>query len=151
MTLQTTDPVEVQQSMDWLDVDESALVHNTSSSSQTKLLNNHQSQSQENTDFSPLPPDYKLIEFQQVISNFPQIKDYEFDHAYILHHTELLEIEPILCSKRSVANKYFISPEPIAQDLYKKSYHWKQIPRVQSTTNIQSYTSLISLITTMRI
>ena len=142
MTLQAIDPVEVQQGTDWLDVDEAALVCSMSSSSQTNPLNNHQSQAQENTDFSPLPPDYKLIEAQQVISNFPYIKNYEFDHAYILHHLEQLEIDPTLCSKCSVANKYFASPKPFLQDLYKKSCHWKHVLGTKNIFDINPYVEL---------
>ena len=100
-------------------MDEAAPVCSTSSSSQTNLPNNHQSQAQENMDFSPFELDYKSVEAQQVISNLPQIKDCEFNHAYILHHLEQLEIDPTLCSKCSVTNKYFASPEPFVQDLYK--------------------------------
>ena len=42
--------MEVQQSIDLLDVDEAALVCSTSSSLQTNLPNNHQSQVQDNMD-----------------------------------------------------------------------------------------------------
>ena len=82
------------------------------------------------------------MEAQQVISKLPQIQDCEFNHAYILHHLEQLEINPTLWSKCSVANKYFASPEPFVQDLYKKSCHWKQVPGGKSTMDIQPYTRL---------
>ena len=118
MKLQDMDSIEAQLGTDWLDVDEAALMYSTSSSLQTNLPNNHQSQVQENTDFSPFVPDNKSIEAQQVISNLHQIKDCKYDHDYILHHLDQLEIDPTLCSKCSVTNKYFASPEPVLQDLY---------------------------------
>ena len=94
------------------------------------------------SDFKPFTPDYKSVEEQQVISNLPQIKDCEFDHAYILHHLEQLEIDPSLCSKCSVANKYFASPEPFVQDLYRKSCHWKRVNGTSVTMNIKPYVQL---------
>ena len=107
-----------------------------SSPSQISLPNINQSPAQEITDFSPLAPDYNLVDAQQVISNLPEIKECEFDHAYILHHLEQLEIDPTLCSKCSVANKYFASPKPFVQDLYKKSCYWERIPGTSNDMNI---------------
>ena len=78
----------------------------------------------------------------QVISNLPQSKDCEFDHNYILHHLQQLEIDPTLCSKCSVATKYFASPEPFVQDLYKKSCHWVKLPEASTTMNIEPYAKL---------
>ena len=121
-------------------MDASALVCSTSSFSQANLPNNHQSQAQENMDFSPYALDYKSVDAQQVNSNLPQLKDCEFDHAYILHHLEQLEIDPTLCSKYSVANKYFASPKPFVQDSYNKCCHWKQVSGTKSTMDIEPYT-----------
>ena len=81
MTIEDVSSMEVQQDSDWLDVDESALVCSISSPSQTNFPNSHQSQAQENMDFSPFAPDYKLVDTQQVILNLPEIKECEFDHA----------------------------------------------------------------------
>ena len=78
---------------------------------------NHQNDS----DLLPFDPDFQATDPQPVISNLPQLKDCEFDHNYILHHLEQLEIDPTLCSKCSIADKYFASPEPFMKDLYKKS------------------------------
>ena len=78
---------------------------------------------QDNSDFLPFNPDFQAADPQPIISNLPQLKDSEFDHNYILHHLEQLEIDPPMCSKCSIANKYFTSPEPFVQDLYKKSYY----------------------------
>ena len=66
----------------------------------------------DNSDLLPFDPHYHNAEAQQIISNLPQLKDCEFDHNYILHHLEQLEIDPTLCSKCSTATKYFASPEP---------------------------------------
>ena len=93
-------------------------------------------------DFSPFAPDYKSVYAQQVISNLPEIKECEFDHAYILHHLEQIEIDPTLCSKCLIANKYFASPKPFVQDLYKKSCHWKPVPGTHSTLDIMPYADL---------
>ena len=78
-----------------------------------------------------------------VISNLHQVKDCEFDHAYILNHLEQLEIDPTLCSKCSIANKYFASPEPFVQDLYKRSCHWQQVPEASNTMDIKPYADLV--------
>ena len=80
-------------------MDEAALACSTSSSSQTNLPKNHQSQAQENTDFSPFAPDYKLVKAQQIISNLPKVKGWEFNYAYILNQLKLLEIDLILYSE----------------------------------------------------
>ena len=125
-------------------MDTTAHVCSTSTPPQISTNNKQQSQTQENSysDFDPFTPDYKSVDAQQVISNLPQIKDCEFDHAYILHHLEQLEINPTLCSKCSVANKYFASPEPFVQDLYKKSCHWKRVHGTSITMDIEPYANL---------
>ena len=84
-------------------------------------LNGHDDIYQDNSDLLPFDPDFHNVEAQQIISNLPQLKDCEFDHNYILHHPEELEIDPTLCSMCSTATKYFASPEPFVQDLYRKS------------------------------
>ena len=89
----------------------------------TKLsMDNNQPNEQDddyhnNSDLLPFDPDYQNAEPQQIMSNLPQLKDCEFDHNYILHHLEQLEIDPTLCSKCSTATKYFASPELFVQDL----------------------------------
>ena len=82
-------------------------------------------QDYDNSDLLPFDPDYQNAEPQQIISNLPQLKDCEFNHNYILHHLEQLEIDT-LCSKCSMATKYFASPKPFVQFLYRKSCYWKQ-------------------------
>ena len=101
---------------------------------------------------SPLPrmtptssffdPDFQAAGPQPIISNLPQLKDCEFDHNYILHHLEQLQIDPTLCSNCSTANKYFASPEPFVQDLYKKSCYWERIPGTCINMDILPYTEL---------
>ena len=115
----------------------SALVCSTVVSPQATIHNKQTSQTQDNnySDFSPFAPDYQSTDAQPVISNLPQVKDCKFDHAYILSHLEQLEIDPTLCSKCSIANKYFASPDPFVQDLYKKSCHWHRVPE---TSHIQT-------------
>ena len=83
--------------------------------------NGQDNDNQEGSDLLPFDPDYQEAEAQKLISNLPKLNDCEFDHNYILHHLEQLEIDPTLCSKCSTANKYFASPEPFVQDLYEKS------------------------------
>ena len=78
----------------------------------------------------------------QVISNLPQMKDCEFDHDYINQHIEQLQMDPTLCSKCCPVTKYFCSPEPVVQDLYKKSCHWKRIPGSSQTMDIEPYRDL---------
>ena len=97
---------------------------------------------QNNSDLLPLNPDFQEADAQPVISNLPQLKDCEFDHNYILHHLEQLEIDPILCSKCSIARKYFASPEPLVQDLYKKSCYWERITGSSVNMDIPPYTVL---------
>ena len=86
----------------------------TKNKSSAQDVNHHN-----DSDFLPFNPDFQATDPQPVISNLPQLKDCEFDHNYILHHLEQLEIDPTLCSKCSIANKYFASPKPFVQDLYK--------------------------------
>ena len=86
---------------------------------------------------------YKEAEPQKLISNLPKLNDCEFNHNYILHHLEQLEIDPTLCSKCSTANKYFASPEPFVQDLYKKSCYWKQTENASCNMEITPYSNLI--------
>ena len=110
--------------------------------STTVSLTKNKTTAQDNLDFLPFNPDFQAADPQPIISNLPQLKDCEFDHNYILHHLELLEIDPTLCSKCSIANKYFASPEPFVQDLYKKSCYWERIPGTSSSMDIPSYTEL---------
>ena len=100
-------------------VDTSALVCSTSVSPQANNKQSSQTQDNSYSDFSPFAPDFQSTDPQPVISNLPQVKDCEFNHAYILSHLEQFEIKSTLCSKCSIANKYFASPEPFVQDLCK--------------------------------
>ena len=51
-------------------------------------------------------------------------------------------MDPTLCSKCSPATKYFCSPEPVVQELYKKSCKWKQSPGAATTMDIEPYNKL---------
>ena len=97
---------------------------------------------QDNSDLLLFDPDFQDAEAQQIISNLPQLKDCEFDHNYILHHLEQLEIDPTLCSKCSTATKYFASPEPFVQDLYRKSCYWKRNKDTSVDMDIHPYRAL---------
>ena len=125
-------------------MDTTALVCSTSTLPQAYTNDKQQSQDQENSysDFDPFDSDYKSVDAQQVISNLPQIKDCEFNHVNILHHLEQLEINLTSCSKCPVASKCFASPEPIIQDSYKKSCHWKRVNGTSVTINIKPYPKL---------
>ena len=145
ISIADVDHMEIQEGSDWLDMDVSALVCNISFSSQTiSHYKETAQQTQENmsSEFMTFAPNYPSPNSMLVISNLHQVKDCEFDHASILSHLEQLEIDPTFCSKCSIANKYFVSPEPVVQDLYKRSCHWKKIPKASETMDIQPYTSL---------
>ena len=105
-------------------------------------LNEQDNIYQDNSDLLPFDPDFQDAEAQQLISNLPQLKDCEFDHNYILHHLEQLEIDPTLCSKCSTASKYFGSLEPFVQDLYRKSCYWKRTKDASCNIEITPYTNL---------
>ena len=51
-------------------------------------------------------------------------------------------MDPTLCSKCSPATKYFCSPEPAVQELYKKSCYWKQVPESTLSMDIEPYKDL---------
>ena len=124
----------------------SALVCSTFISPQATNHNKQtalQPQDNISSDFKPFAPNYQSTNVMPVISNLNQVKDCEFDHAYILSHLEQLEIDPTLCSKCSIANKYFASPEPFVQDLYKKSCHWQKVPEASNTMDIKPYADLV--------
>lgn len=63
-------------------------------------------------------------------------------HQYIAQHLEQLQMDPTLCSKCSPATKYFCSPEPVVQELYKKSCYWKQVPGSTLSMDIEPYKTL---------
>ena len=79
-----------------------------------------------------------------IIQNLPYIKDCGFDHQYITLHMEQPQINPVLCSKCSSTTKYFCSPEPVVQEPYKKSCHWKKAPESTLSMDIEPYKSLIN-------
>ena len=105
--------------------------------------NGQDNDSKGNSDLLPFDPDYQEAEPQKLITNLPKLNECEFDHNYILHHLEQLEIDPTLCSKCSTANKYFASPEPFVQDLYKKSCYWKQTKNASCDMEITPYSTLV--------
>ena len=51
-------------------------------------------------------------------------------------------MDPTLCSNCSPATKYFCSPEPVVQELFKKSCNWKQCPGTELSMNMDPYRSL---------
>ena len=104
--------------------------------------NEQDSSQQDISELLPFDPDFQDAEAQQLIANLPQLKDCEFDHNYILHHLEQLEIDPTLCSKCSTASKYFASPEPFVQDLYKRSCYWKRSKGASHDMDIHLYVAL---------
>ena len=61
--------------------------------------NGQDNDSQGDSDLLPFDPDYQEAEAQKLISNLPKLNECEFDHNYILHHFEQLEIDPTLYSK----------------------------------------------------
>ena len=89
--------------------------------------------------FEPFSPELESTQPMKVISNLPQLKDCEFDHQYINQHIEQLQMDPTLCSKCCPVTKYFCSPEPVVQELYKKSCHWRRVPGTSSTMDIEPY------------
>ena len=112
--------MDISPDKDWLGVEQEVQACSTTISTDKDPPNGQDSSHQDNSDLLQFGPDFQETEAQQLISNLPQLKDCEFDHNYILHHLEQLEIDPTLCSKCSTASKYFASPEPFVQDLYKK-------------------------------
>ena len=115
----------------------------STAASMTKDKPYEQDHNQQNdSDLLPFNPDFQGADAQPVISNLLQLKDCEFDHNYILHHLEQLEIDPTLCLKCSTASKYFASPEPFVQDLYKKSCYWERIAGSSLSMDISPYATL---------
>merc|ERR1711895_134028 len=74
--------------------------------------------------------------------NLPNPTDYELHHQYIAQHLTQPQMDPTLCSKCSPITKYFYSPEPVAQELNKKSCSWKQVPESTFPINIKPYKEL---------
>ena len=115
----------------------------STTASMTKDQPNEQDHNQQNdSDLLPFDHNFQGGDTQPVLSNLPQLKDCEFDHNYILHHLEQLEIDPTLCLKGSTASKYFASPEPFVQDLYKKSCYWERITGFSINMDIPPYAAL---------
>ena len=142
INLDDVEQVEASPSKDWLDVEQQAQACSTEFSTDNNQPNEQDYDYHNNSDLLPFDPDYQNAEPQQIISNLPQLKDCEFDHNYILHHLEQLEIDPTLCSKCSTATKYFASPEPFEQDLYRKSCYWKQNKDTSMDMDIPPYIAL---------
>ena len=114
INLNESGDMELGSSSDWLGVDKVGQTCTIMADIDKGGQNND---SQGNTHLLPFDPDYREAEPQKLITNLPKLNECEFDHNYILHHLEQLEIDPTLCSKYSTANKYFASPEPFVQDL----------------------------------
>ena len=94
-------------------------------------------------EFEPFDPDLNTsTQPMQIIANLPNMKEGEFDHEYMAQHIEQLQMDPTLCSKCSPAIKYFCSPEPVVQELYKKSCHWKQSLESTLSMDIKPYNTL---------
>ena len=80
INLDDVESMEVSTSKDWLDIGGTIQACSTRASM---------------TKDKPTEQDQEA-DTQPVISNLPQLKDCEFDHNYILHHLEQLEIDPTL-------------------------------------------------------
>ena len=95
------------------------------------------------TDFQPFNPDLNAsTQPMQIIANLPVMRDGEFDHEYMANHIEQLQMDPTLCSNCSPATKYFCSPEPVVQELYKKSCNWKLSTGSVLSMDIKPYNTL---------
>ena len=121
MHINETNSMKPGENSDWLDVDEIMQTCTITTEPDMNQTSRQDDSNQDNTDLQPFDPDYQEIAPQKWITNLPKLNECEFDHNYILHHLEQLEIDPTLYSKCYTANKYFASPEPFVQDLYKKS------------------------------
>ena len=109
------DPTSVGKDQDWLydSYDISVISSTVPQSCQALLTNNKDN-------FKPFNPDINTsTQSMQIIANLPDMKEGEFDHEYMAQHIEQLQMDPTLCSKCSPAIKYFCSPEPVVQELYK--------------------------------
>ena len=142
ISLDDVDQVEANPNKDWLGVEQEVQACSITISMDNDQLNEHDDNYQDDSDLLPFDPDFQDAEAQQIISNLPQLKDFEFDHNYILHHLEQLEIDPTLCSKCSTATKYFASPEPFVQDLYRKSCYWKRNKDIRVDMDLHPYATL---------
>merc|ERR1712089_63963 len=99
--------------------------------------------STQDQNFEPFSPELaSSTRPMNIIQNLPNAKECEFDHQYIAQHLEQLQMDPTLCSKCSPATKYFCSPEPVVQELYKKSCYWKQVPGSTLSMDIEPYKGL---------
>ena len=94
-------------------------------------------------DFQPFNPDLSAsTQPMPIIANLPMMKDGEFDHEYMANHIEQLQMDPTLCSNCSPATKYFCSPEPVVQELYKKSCVWRLSKGSTLSMDINPYDTL---------
>ena len=64
------------------------------------------------------------------------------NHQHLAHHLTQLKMDPTLCSKGSPTTKYFSSPEPAAQELYKITCYWKQALGSPLSMDIKPYKNL---------
>ena len=112
INLDDIDNMEIGPGTYWLGVEQSIQACSTIVSMDTDQPNGQDNNHQSNSDILPFDKDFEEADAQLIISNLPQLKKCEFDHNYILHHLEQLEIDPTLCSKCSTASKYIASPEP---------------------------------------
>ena len=95
--LDDVDSMEVGPSTDQLGMEQSIQACSTTISTDKDQFNGQDNSHQNNSDLLPFDPDFQEADAEPIISNLPQLKDCEFDHNYILHHLEQLEIDPTLC------------------------------------------------------
>ena len=134
LAIPDVEPVNSDMDTEWLYDGINVTIASTTSSQECKQYNfspnnsQHDARTQDQA-FEPFSPELaESARPMNIIQNLPNAKECEFDHQYITKHLEQLQIDPTLCSKCSPATKYFCSPEPVVQELYKKSCYWKQVP-----------------------
>merc|ERR1712089_72690 len=103
----------------------------------------HHDTSKKDKNFEPFSPELaNSTRPMNIIHDLPNAKECEFDHQYIAQHLKQLQMDPTLCSRCSPATKYFCSPEPVVQELYKKSCYWKQVLGSTLSMDIEPYKTL---------
>ena len=98
INLEDVEYMEVGTLKDWLYLERTAQACSTTASLTKNKPTAQDVNHQNDSDLLPFDQDFKETDPQPVISNLPQLKDCEFDHNYIFHHLEQLEIDPTLCS-----------------------------------------------------
>ena len=77
-----------------------------------------------------------------ITHNLPIPNYYKSNHQHLAQHLTQLKMDPTLCSKGSPTTKYFSSPEPAAQELYKITCYWKQALGSPLSMDIKPYKNL---------